>query len=54
MATNDFDIVLLGTSGVDKETGAPVVQAVNPIGEDETDFEQYGDVDMFGALGVTE
>lgn len=49
----DFDIVQLGTSEVDDDTGVPVVQAVNRIGEDETDVEQFGDVAMFGALGVT-
>jgi len=49
----DFDIVQLGTSEVDDDTGVPVVQAANRIGEDETDLEQFGDVAMFGALGVT-
>ncbi len=49
----EFDVVQLGTSHVDEETGAPVAQAVNPIGEDETDVEQHGDVDLMCALGVT-
>lgn len=47
------DVYKLGASTLDKETGAPLWQAVRPITNDVDDVEPFGEVAVFQGLGLT-
>jgi hypothetical protein len=48
-----LDITKLGASRRDGETNAPLVQAMNEIDDGSGDTESFGEVAVYGALGVT-
>lgn len=47
-----LDVVTLGASKLDSDSGAPLVQAVQPA-TDESDVESFGEVPLMQCLGVT-
>jgi hypothetical protein len=47
-----MDVVTLGAASRDEETNAVICQALQHIGEGDTDLEPFGELAMYGALGV--
>jgi hypothetical protein len=46
------DIVILGTSSINDD-GVSTVQAVSPVGDDDSDVESFGEIDQYQALGLS-
>lgn len=49
----DIEIVKLGASKLNPNTNSPQWQALNDVGPDPGDSEDFGDIDIFQALGVS-
>ncbi len=48
-----IDVVTLGASKLDDDTGAPLIQAAQPVGDSDEDLESFGEVAQIQCLGVT-